>query len=213
VNDRREEILRAATILFNERGYDRTSMGDIGEAVGMSGPALYHYFTGKEQLLAEQVSRSVTMLGDLARPAQEPGLSDLEQLERLVRAYAHGALTDYHLIGLWLINSKVLDRSDRARWGRAQRIYREEWVHALNSVRPELSDAECRVLVTAAFGAFNTLTFYRSGLPAAQEEELLYQGVMTMLLHSPVPDRAPSRSRRATARPPLEGNGATRSRA
>ena len=50
--DAAEKILRAATRLFAERGYDRTSVPDIQEAAGLSrgSGALYKHFPSKEVL-------------------------------------------------------------------------------------------------------------------------------------------------------------------
>ena len=48
---RRDEILEIAVGLFAARGYDGVSMDDIGSAAGVTGPALYHHFAGKEAML------------------------------------------------------------------------------------------------------------------------------------------------------------------
>ncbi|MDO8963603.1 MAG: helix-turn-helix domain-containing protein [Coriobacteriia bacterium] len=47
---RRGEILDAAMGVFAERGYDGGSMRDIAKGVGVSEPALYRHFAGKEAL-------------------------------------------------------------------------------------------------------------------------------------------------------------------
>ncbi|MET9295521.1 TetR/AcrR family transcriptional regulator [Streptomyces sp. NPDC003077] len=50
-------LLDAATRLFAERGYDRTSVQEIVEAAGVTKGALYHYFGSKEDLLHEVYGR------------------------------------------------------------------------------------------------------------------------------------------------------------
>ena len=50
---RRTEILAAAAELFARHGYDGVSIGDIGRAVGLTGPVLYRHFRGKDAVLAE----------------------------------------------------------------------------------------------------------------------------------------------------------------
>jgi AcrR family transcriptional regulator len=47
----RRRILDAATALFAERGYEATGMRDLAESIGMSAPAIYHYFESKEALM------------------------------------------------------------------------------------------------------------------------------------------------------------------
>ena len=48
---KKEAICRAATRLFVEKGYEKTSIRDIAEAGGMNSSALYYYFEDKEAIL------------------------------------------------------------------------------------------------------------------------------------------------------------------
>lgn len=61
---KREQILAAALQVFGRYGYRRTSMELIAQAAGVSRPAIYQYFGGKEEVfraMGEQaVSRLVT---------------------------------------------------------------------------------------------------------------------------------------------------------
>ncbi|MEN3584538.1 TetR/AcrR family transcriptional regulator [Streptomyces sp. ZYX-F-203] len=50
-------LLAAATRLFAEQGYDRTSVQEIVEAAGVTKGALYHYFGSKDDLLHEIYAR------------------------------------------------------------------------------------------------------------------------------------------------------------
>ncbi|MEU4968349.1 TetR/AcrR family transcriptional regulator [Streptomyces smyrnaeus] len=50
-------LLAAATRLFAEQGYDRTSVQEIVEAAGVTKGALYHYFGSKDDLLHEIYGR------------------------------------------------------------------------------------------------------------------------------------------------------------
>ena len=47
----REKLLHAALDLFSQKGYDATGVDEIAESIGMSGPIIYKYFKGKEDLL------------------------------------------------------------------------------------------------------------------------------------------------------------------
>jgi AcrR family transcriptional regulator len=46
-----ERILEAAVRLFARQGYAATSMEEIGREVGITKPAIYHHFKGKDALL------------------------------------------------------------------------------------------------------------------------------------------------------------------
>lgn len=54
---RRGQILDAAEKLFFERGYDRTSIQDILDALGLSKGGFYHYFDAKQTVLRELCER------------------------------------------------------------------------------------------------------------------------------------------------------------
>ena len=47
------KVLRAAALLFRERGYARTTVRDIAAAVGILSGSLFHHFPNKEAILAQ----------------------------------------------------------------------------------------------------------------------------------------------------------------
>lgn len=52
---RKQQILRRARAIFIRHGYRKTTIEDIGRACGLGKAALYHYFSGKEDIFAEVV--------------------------------------------------------------------------------------------------------------------------------------------------------------
>jgi AcrR family transcriptional regulator len=73
----RERILDVALELFNERGYDGTSLRDISERLGVTKAALYYHFERKEDILLELHLRlhaigreSLEQLADLSEAKQ-----------------------------------------------------------------------------------------------------------------------------------------------
>jgi len=59
-----QRLLAAATRLFAEQGYDRTSVQEIVEAAGVTKGALYHYFGSKDDLLHEVYARLLRLQQD-----------------------------------------------------------------------------------------------------------------------------------------------------
>jgi len=55
----RRRILDAATTLFAERGYETTGMRELAASIGMSPPAIYHYFESKEALMDALIDDSL----------------------------------------------------------------------------------------------------------------------------------------------------------
>lgn len=71
-------LMAAATRLFADRGYDRTSVQEIVEAAGVTKGALYHYFGSKDDLLHEIYARLLRLqqehldaVADAEGPVQE----------------------------------------------------------------------------------------------------------------------------------------------
>ncbi|TDK48675.1 TetR/AcrR family transcriptional regulator [Antarcticimicrobium luteum] len=56
---RRESILVEALRVFSERGLESTGIKEIATSLGLTHPALYHYFASKEQLVYEAVSKAI----------------------------------------------------------------------------------------------------------------------------------------------------------
>jgi AcrR family transcriptional regulator len=80
-----EAVLLAAVRLFNERGYDFTSMFDIAESLGITKSSVYHHISGKEQLLQMAVDRALDGLFEAVaevRALEAPAIDRLEQLIR-----------------------------------------------------------------------------------------------------------------------------------
>jgi AcrR family transcriptional regulator len=63
--DTRERILEVALKLFNEQGYEKTSLREIAERLDVTKAALYYHFERKEDILLELHQRLQAVGGDL----------------------------------------------------------------------------------------------------------------------------------------------------
>jgi AcrR family transcriptional regulator len=77
----RERLLEVALTLFNEQGYENTSLREIAERLDVTKAALYYHFERKEDILLELRRRLHAVGGDL--------LGELARLddEEIVRAW------------------------------------------------------------------------------------------------------------------------------
>lgn len=83
---RRGQILDAAERLFFERGYDRTSIQDILDDLGISKGGFYHYFDAKETVLREICERRWTRQFDRLRAElYDPRRSPVDRLNAVLR--------------------------------------------------------------------------------------------------------------------------------
>ena len=157
---RRQQILRAASELFAQRGFHGVGVDEIGAAVGISGPALYRHFVGKDAMLAELLVGISSSLrdGGIRRVAEaaEAGLAPEAVLDSLISGHIEFALRDRALI---ILHDRELDRlpeRERRRVRQLQRQYVELWVEVVREVYPELPEAEARAAVHAVFGLLNS---------------------------------------------------------
>ncbi len=63
----RAAIQRVAVALFNERGYDATSVADLAVRLGLTKSALYHHFDSKEQVLGGALDEALSALEAVLR--------------------------------------------------------------------------------------------------------------------------------------------------
>jgi TetR/AcrR family transcriptional regulator len=84
--EKRHAILRQAAALFAERGYDRTSMSGIAEALGVSKALFYHYYKAKDDLLFDIIRSHLVELVEAAEGADDPARPAAERLGRLIAA-------------------------------------------------------------------------------------------------------------------------------
>jgi AcrR family transcriptional regulator len=179
---RRDEILEIAVGLFASRGYHGVSMDDIGAAAGVTGPALYHHFAGKEAMLAAAlipVSESL-LAGGRARIAEHQG-DPRGGLAALVDFHVDFALANPAVIVLHLHELDRLPEEPRRQIRRLQRLYVEEWVGVLTTLR-ELQPAEARVLAHAAFGLMNSTPFLGGEVDRHRRAALLRAAALAALL-------------------------------
>ena len=165
---RRQRILTAAAALVAERGFHEVGMTDIGAAAGITGPAVYRHFDSKSAVL---VAMFDAVVDDLAREAAQTAAATadpLAALRRLIQAQVAFVLRDGALARVYHNEATSLPAADQHRLRRKQRLYLEEWVHALGQLRPSDGDAVLRALVHASVGAIQSALFFHGGLPERQ---------------------------------------------
>lgn len=72
-----EKILSAASKLFLEKGFDKTSMQDIVATAGISKGAIYHHFQSKEEIMAAVTEKQAQLI----KATMENWLSDTKSLK------------------------------------------------------------------------------------------------------------------------------------
>ena len=153
--ERSDAILHEAASLFAARGYNGVSLEDIGAAVGVSGPAVYRHFTGKQALLGAvlvKVSHDLIAGGEaVASTHDDPD----GRMHSLIRFHVGFALSNAAVIQVQDRDVVHQSDADRADVRRLQRAYIELWMNALAPLHPADAD-ELRLRVQACFGLINS---------------------------------------------------------
>jgi AcrR family transcriptional regulator len=89
----RQEILRTAARLFQQRGYDATSMNDVAAALKLSKGGLYHHFQSKDEILFEIMNHAMEITEErVLAPVRR--ISDPEErLRALIRLHIEVVLS------------------------------------------------------------------------------------------------------------------------
>ncbi|GAA5199900.1 TetR/AcrR family transcriptional regulator [Microbacterium jejuense] len=178
----RAQVLAVAVELFNEQGYDATSVADLAQRLGLTKSALYHHFDSKEQLLALALDEA---LGGLEGVLDDPAIAEAAPAERLA-AVLHGAvLVLVDRLPYVTLLLRVRGNSDVERAALERRRTFDHRVTALvaeaqrtGSVRADVDGA---VVTRLVFGMVNSLVeWYRPGGPV--DRERLTHDVVTVAL-------------------------------
>jgi AcrR family transcriptional regulator len=155
---RRESILAASTQLFDKHGYQSTSMGDVGAAVGITNAGVYKYFASKADLLSAVIARASEPLQLGLVQALASARSHEEGLSEALDAYVDFALVHHHLLGILVSEVMNLPEPQRGTVRRAQLDYVSEWTRLLRDARPQVDERRARFMVQAVLTMVNDAT-------------------------------------------------------
>jgi TetR/AcrR family transcriptional regulator, cholesterol catabolism regulator len=179
VADPRQEILRTSARLFQQQGYDGTSMNDVASALRLSKGGLYHHFQSKEEILFELMNHAMDISEErVIGPVK--AIADPEQrLRMLIRRHIAVVLSERDReITVMLHENHPLSPSLRRRINARKKDY----VHFVENLVAEVQRARgSKALVTPRAAAFALLgminwiyQWYRPQGPL-DEESLVHQ--------------------------------------
>jgi AcrR family transcriptional regulator len=153
---RRDQILDTAAELFAAKGFHGVSVGEIGRACGISGPALYKHFASKDAVLAAMlvgISEQLLAEGE----SRVAGAADAHAaLAALIDWHVDFALRHRALIVVQDRDWASLPADARERVRSLQRAYVGLWVEALRRLRPEVDNRAGQAAAHAVFGLLNS---------------------------------------------------------
>ena len=152
-------VLEGSVALFNERGFDGTSMEDLAHQLGITKSAIYHHVTSKDALLGLALDRALIGLEDAAHDVRRLDGRAVDRLESLVRRSVEVLVERLPYVTLLL---RVHGNSEIERHALTRRRRLDRFAAGL--VRQAVADGDLRPDVDPAvtarllFGTVNSLT-------------------------------------------------------
>ncbi|MFG2573502.1 TetR/AcrR family transcriptional regulator [Streptomyces sp. NPDC048481] len=183
-----ETLLSVAVQVFNERGYDGTSMEHLSRAAGISKSSIYHHVAGKEELLRRAVSRALDGLFAILGEEHARVGQASHRLEYVVRRMVEVLIGELPYVTLLL---RVRGNTDTERWALERRRDFDhrvaELLRAAAADGDVRGDMEVRLATRLVFGMINSIVeWYRPGGRGMVESEvadavvrLVFEGLRT----------------------------------
>ena len=136
--DSRQEILRTAARLFQQRCYDATSMNDVAAALKLSKGGLYHHFQSKDEILFEIMNHAMDLTQERVLNPVRGIANPEERLRTLIRLHIEVVLSPRDReITVMLHENHPLPPTLRRRIN----ARKKEYVHFLENLMAEVQQA------------------------------------------------------------------------
>lgn len=179
--NRKAALTDSAAELFRKHGYHQVGVNDIAASAGVTGPAVYRHFRGKQDILAHVLLSGMDVFGLVTEEAlAEPG-TPAEQLTSLLNAVAALAVERRDVTALWRWEGRHLDRADQTKIRHRGSELMARWGTVLGDVRPELALRETRLLCWAALSVFGSVSVHHVSPPRRRFEALLSDRAQAVL--------------------------------
>lgn len=183
-SSRQAEIVSAAIALFQEKGYHATSMQDIANAVGLQKGSLYHYISGKQDLLVMIFQGVISEYNTRLSEIRQMDLPAGERLEMAIRQHIRIIAEHLGMLTIFLRESYALSPAQRERVqaeiSRYNQGFEELYLEGVRS--GEVRDLDPKLVCRTLLGACNWL--YRWYRPdGAMSIDELADFMVDLLLH------------------------------
>jgi AcrR family transcriptional regulator len=154
---RQAMILQVARDLFFERSFAAVGVDEIGARAGVTGPAIYRHFSGKDEILSTLFDDAIDgLLEATAFRSDDP----MEELEALVRGHARFVIGERKLAGVKIREERSLAEPYRRSLRRRERRYIERWTACVERCFPDADPQTITTAVNVALGALNSVALW-----------------------------------------------------
>ncbi len=154
---RRREILDVAEKLFWEKGFHAASMEDVADAIGLTKPAIYHYFASKDDILLEIRRSIMDEMLELTDGLVESEGEPVDKLRRVLVAHTEVVLRRRRANKVYHEEAGSLPAGRERGTRAADRAYEEivRGLYAEGVAKGQLRDVDPGIAVAVLMGAIN----------------------------------------------------------
>ncbi len=162
-----DEIVRAAALVFQRRGYHGATMADIAAEVNLTAGSLYHHFPGKEDLLAAVLAAGMEQITAGVRAVVDGDGSPAGKLRGIVHVHIRSEIEHANIAAAVIFETRALldvpEIRDQVVMQRdtLEKLYRQviDQGIAAGDFRP----VDAGIFVKTMFGALNWVSvWYRA---------------------------------------------------
>jgi TetR/AcrR family transcriptional repressor of nem operon len=152
----RQEIIRKAAPIFNQKGYDGAALSDLMKATGLEKGGIYRHFDSKQELAGEAFDHAWKLAMDARFEGMQEIPNTVDRLKQIVRNFR-----DRRVIpgGCPLLNTAVDSDDGNPKLRAKARQALSSWLHRIEAiveegkrqgeVRPDVDSAELAMLIVS----------------------------------------------------------------
>ncbi len=172
-------LLQAAASLFKEKGYERTTVRDLGKAVGIQSGSLFHHYPNKEAILRAVMEETILLNTALMQAALAQSNDPADKVLALIRCELESILgTTGAAMTVLVYEWRSLKEESQLQILKLRDTYENLWISTLEEAKEAgsvtIDPAILRRLLTGALSW--TVNWYR------QEGDLTIEELAQMAL-------------------------------
>ena len=157
-------LLQAAATLFKEKGYERTTVRDLGKAVGIQSGSLFHHYPNKEAILRAVMEETIILNTELMKAALAQTNKPEDKILALIRCELESVLGETGAAMTVLVYEwRSLKEESQLEILKLRDIYENLWIGTLTEAKEAgsvvIDPAVLRRLLTGALSW--TVNWYR----------------------------------------------------
>lgn len=131
---RRAQLMTAAGEVFKQRGYSRTTLADVAEALGVDRASIYYYVGSKEELFQEVVGEAVERNAEMAGSIVESTGTPAEKLRQLITQMMVSYAESYPFLYVYIQENLKDVTPSRSEWAQHMRRVNKKYENAVVAI-------------------------------------------------------------------------------